>query len=109
MNEEIKEITQVHVDYDRQLWIFYIDKNGKRYEYVDIDEESLTDYITNLQEENRKLNKIIDELEKFCNEEIKEWYKADFGEEIIDNSFRQTLMTYEFILKKLTELKNEVE
>lgn len=58
-----------------------------------------------LEKENQKLNKVIDELEKFCNEEIKEWYKADFGEEIIDNNFRQTLTTYEFILKKLNELK----
>lgn len=61
MNEEIKEITHIHVDCDRELlWIFYIDNNGKRHEYVDIDEESLTDYIINLQKENKELNRVVE-------------------------------------------------
>jgi len=92
MNKEIEELLSIISEGQNSIQLQEIEK-----------------YITNLQEENQKLKKIIDELEKFCNEEIKEWYKANFEEEIIDNSFRQTLTTYEFILKKLTELKNEVE
>jgi len=97
MNEEIKEILAyiLSLTYGNESAIKGADK--------------ILNYITSLQEENQKLNKVIDEFEKFCNEEIKEWYKADFGEEIIDNRFKQTLTTYEFILKKLTELKKEVE
>jgi len=62
-----------------------------------------------LQKENQKLKKIIDDLEKFCNDEIKNGIKTDFGEETVGISFKQTLTSYEFILNKLAELKKRSE
>ena len=64
-------------------------------------QEHLLNYITNLQEENQKLNKIIDELEKW----LKETKKFNYGFKIKS----EYIYTYEFvcknILNKLTELK----
>lgn len=58
-----------------------------------------------LKKENEKLNKIIDELEKW----LKETKKFNYGFKIKS----EYIYTYEFvcknILNKLTELKNEVE
>lgn len=61
MNEEIKEI--ISMSADESIEIKYINERGG-YVYKDIDIYELLDYITNLQEENKKLNKIIDELKK---------------------------------------------
>ena len=61
----------------------------------------LLNYITNLQEENQKLNKIIDELERWL-EEIQD---SICGCGITS----EYIYAYENVLDKLLELKNEVE
>ena len=60
----------------------------KATETVKVKHNTILDYITNLQEENEKLNNIIEQLEKWCNEEM---YADD--------------QLYEKVLDKLQELK----
>ena len=61
MKDEIKEIVSMSADED--IEIKYINERGS-YVYKNIDIYELLDYITNLQEENERLNNIINELEK---------------------------------------------
>ena len=87
MNEEIKEILE-----KPNVYIF----NDECYLYFG-DYNKLKIYITNLQEENQKLNKIIDELEKF----LKEGCDLTCGSGITN----EYIYAYENVLDKLTELK----
>lgn len=102
MNEEIKKFNEFRTDEDGTYY-YYNDKNNVEQWSYNLD--NLKDYITNLQEENQKLNKIIDELEKW----LKETKKFNYGFKIKS----EYIYTYEFvcknILNKLTKLKKEVE
>lgn len=134
MNEEIKEILdnlKIHNDYYKNQEHNYAFPDYYSLNYEDLD--ILLNYITNLQDENdmlkeenrslrnnyndneqaihkimienQKLNKIIDELEKW----LKETKKFNYGFKIKS----EYIYTYEFvcknILNKLTKLKKEVE
>ncbi len=84
MNEEIKEI---------------LDRIKKHYVLDEEQDIILLNYITNLQEKNKKLNKIIDELENYLKENSI-YYNTSDGCQWV-NQFK--------LLDKLTELKKEVE
>lgn len=97
MNEEIKEIFNKYgkSNYNDNYCLEF-----KTY-IIELKElKILYDYITSLQEENQKLNKIIDELEKILkdvpNNDASNW---QYGRESLA----------EDILDELTELKKEVE
>ena len=66
MQEEIKEILEELKD-DKQMC------SHCYYRIFKDDRDKLLDYITNLQEENERLNNIIDELEKYFNEELENY------------------------------------
>lgn len=106
MNEEIKEI-----DIKKNFYLCspllnkdctkescYIN-NGSCWHTVNekYSQEHLLNYITNLQEKNQKLNKIIDELEKF----LKEGQNLTCGSGITN----EYIYAYENVLDKLIELK----
>ena len=75
MNNDIKEIFDIWADEDGEIVVHYIDKNNNKQEYKMIESKDLLDYITNLQEENKKLKeyynnntiKYEDLIEKYSN------------------------------------------
>ena len=94
MNEEIKEIKEI---------LEYISLSSGNKEAIKGANEVLK-CITDLQEENQKLNKIIDGIENY----LKVGIAMNFN--INNNKFsEQTVDNYNDILDKLLELKNEVE
>ena len=93
MNEEIKEIKEI---------LEYISLSSGNKEAIKGANKVLK-CITDLQEENQKLNKIIDELEKWLKERINR-YEYSTG-----NMNIAAAGTLKATLNKLTELKKEVE
>lgn len=87
MNEEIEELLSIISEGQNSIQLQEIKK-----------------YITNLQEENEKLNKIIDELEKW----LKETKKFNYGFKIKSEYIYVHEFVCKNILNKLTELKKEV-
>jgi UDP-N-acetylglucosamine pyrophosphorylase len=91
MKDEIKEILD--------LLKYCVEKN----EYLEVPNmkewKPLIDYITNLQEENEKLNKILNELEK--------WLKENLTKDDIKNHF--VVVSVIGVLEKLKELKGSEE
>jgi cell division septum initiation protein DivIVA len=96
MNEEIKKFNEFRTD-DDGTYYYYNDKNNVEQWSYNLD--NLKKYITNLQEENQKLNKIIDELEKWLKERINR-YEYSTG-----NMSMAAAGTLKATLNKLTELK----
>ena len=99
MNEEIKEILdnlKTHNDYYKNQEHNYAFPDYYSLNYEDLD--ILLNYITNLQEENQKLNKVIEDIgEKtmlILNDIL--LIKNGLGKDVVR-------------LNKLTELKKEVE
>lgn len=67
-------------------------------------------YITDLQQEIEILNNIINELEKYCIEEIEDYSKEIKSQYITDNTRRQyegEKVCFEDILGRLQELKGD--
>jgi hypothetical protein len=86
MNNEIKELLE-HIEIlDNTDYILHSDKA-----------KALLDYITNLQEENKRLNNIINELEKVIDYELSEIRK--------NNDYNIGLKNVSHIYKRLQELK----
>lgn len=94
MNEEIKSLLEyLHFNvYETTNWITPLSLDDKTWKI-------LLNYITNLQEENQKLNKIIDELEKWLKDNI------EYGD---DDYYDMKAMGVESALNKLTELKKNL-
>ena len=106
MNEEIRE----SIKHIQDIVDFYKLNDENNYDYSDkdlISMKTLLDYITNLQEENQKLVNVIEELEKYCKEEIEEGNKmpAEYERYGLNGYVKGSVGTYERILNKLTELK----
>lgn len=95
MNEEIKEILN-GLSKKASIYKMQINK-GTSFNTNEYEANELLNYITNLQEENQKLNKIIDELEK--------WLKEDKEKSAITFEMGKCFNMFD-ILNKLTELKN---
>jgi hypothetical protein len=103
MNEEIKLILKLLLDY-----ITNLQEENRRLSKTTVDyDELLLEKINELlktEEENEKLNKIIDELENY----LKVGIAMNFN--MNNNKFsEQTIDNYNNILNKLIELKKEVE
>ena len=96
MKDEIKEI---------------LNKLEKYESIINVDEEKLLlDYITNLQEENDRLNNIIDELEKWICQQISatescEVFEAKAYNNQLVEVYKRDKRQYKLILNKLKELK----
>lgn len=110
MSDEIKEILDRLERIDHKEYIAFefadsatFDEMAKCFE----ERKKLADYITNLQQENDRLNNIINELEK-----VLEFEKNDYGRDLdiethnIDSEFiRGNSWEANYILDKLKELK----
>ena len=103
MKDEIKEILDINIGDDREAYIDYIDKDGKRKNYEYIEAEDLLDYITNLQtieqqysailSENAELENKITNLQEE-NERLKEENKHIFANVNDDQLLRSNAMNY---------------
>ncbi len=109
MQEEIKEIIGLNCEEEIEVKYFAKD-NSLAYKTMDYSE--LLDYITNLQEENELLNNIIDELEKYIEEE--KTRLASECSNIYEDSLGKTKKVNEdifnelnVVLDKLKNLKEE--
>lgn len=88
MSEEIKKIIE-----DVKRHLDYVEAT-KQASIRDNEMKAMYYYITNLQEENQKLVKVIEDLE--------EWLVKIINDDRTNNSVTGTLL---YILNKLTELK----
>lgn len=86
MKDEIKEILDISIGDDREAYIDYIDKDGKRKNYEYIEAEDLSDYITNLQEEKDKYKLRCYKAKKmiFDNYGLLDKYGIEMLEDILD-------------------------
>lgn len=78
--------------------------------YIDELEENctLSDLWCKSQEENKRLNNIINELEKYCNEEIEDYDKninSQYITDITREQYEGEKVCFEDMLGKLQELK----
>lgn len=94
MNKDIKETIQNRIE--------DIYQSGE-YIYQAKELEEILNYITNLQEENQKLVKVISELEKHINEFPAISYAS--VEEVDGKRLSGLVIPKDYILNKLTELK----
>lgn len=68
--------------------------------------KKLQDKYKQLQQENKQLKSILTDLEKWCNDGIKdELVKFDYGTEIIGTPIKIHITSYEMILDKMQELE----
>ena len=80
------------LQFDRKQWINQFSKTHN--ESIDI------------QKENKQLKSILTDLEKWCNDGIKdELVKFDYGTEIIGTPIKIHITSYEMILDKMQELE----
>lgn len=91
MNKELKEILD-KLKYCVEKNEYLEETNMKNW-------KPLLDYITNLQQENERLNNIINELEKWLQNEYNEWSMVD--DDVIRAEARQCIE----VLDKLQEIK----
>ena len=103
MKDEINKIIQSIGD-------FYKLDNALKY-YLDRHKaQLLLDYIPNLQKENERLNNIINELEKYIEENIKITKQALKFEGLDDfdkKKYSRDITLFEMILDKIKELKEK--
>ena len=98
MNEEIKETNEIPVfawePKTKGIWVL-----GHKFEGVDSIEQFI-EFITNLQEENERLNNIINELEKTIEDYLEGCYCLEY-----DYDLTSMIDAYKMVLDKLKELK----
>ena len=101
MSDEIKEI----LDKAKEISDYGADGKQHTRMFNQFEAKALLDYITNLQEENERLNNIINELEEYCKEEYYRKNTTDIDSIGLSNNI------YVCIYMKLKELKenNNVE
>jgi len=63
MKDEIKEIFDIWADDDGEIVVHYIDKNNNKQEYKMITREDLLDYITNLQNQLEEKTYLYNKLD----------------------------------------------
>ena len=106
MSDEIKEIL------DKAKEISGYGSDGKQHTrmFNQFEAKALLDYITNLQEENERLNNIINELERRFNQELElnnKWEVEDTQKFYSKKWYRDVLRDFKNMIKELKENKYE--
>ena len=100
MNNDIKEILDYLDKVEKDGWGNIIKDQAKLLTQDEV--KTLLDYITNLQEENKKLNNIIDELYDFI-----DWHYKDNQIFYKNKGIGLNYPECDYVLNKLKELRSK--